>query len=93
MRRGQERREHGPGWTKAELVAAAGISASTFDMIRKAARVSGPSHGGMGFVFDREALSRLVARARSGTFSERGRPAAEAWQALLDEGPGGADGA
>lgn len=73
------------GWSKQELVDAAGFSSKTFDTIRKAARVSGPSHGGNKHVFSAEDLMALVHRAESGSFSERGEPAAQAWRAMLVE--------
>jgi len=79
------------GWTKQELMSASGLSAKTFDMIRKAARVRGPSHGGLGWVFSAADVETMVGRAESGRFSERGGPAAAAWRGLLAErsrGPG-----
>jgi hypothetical protein len=88
MRRGQERGERldpSEGFTKQELVEASGLSAKTFDTIRKAARVRGPNHGGLGWVFSIEDVFTIIRRAESGTFSERGAPAALAWRALLDE--------
>lgn len=97
MRRGQTRRAEpaGGGYTKAALLEAAQISAKTFDGIRKAARVSGPSHGGLNHVFSREDVLRLIAKARSGSFTERGGPAADGWERLLAgegaDGDGGAE--
>ena len=95
MGRGQNltRRQTDPseGWTKQELLdAAAGgeygaLSGKTFDLIRKAARVNGPSHGGNTWVFSVDDVVALVKRAESGTFTERGRPAAAAWRTLLAE--------
>jgi hypothetical protein len=83
------------GWTKQELIEAAGATAAesndpplspkTFDLIRKAARVRGPTHGGMTWVFSPEDLVALVQRAEGGAFTERGLPAARAWRALLAE--------
>jgi hypothetical protein len=73
------------GWTKAVLVETAGISTKTFDTLRKAARVKGPSHGGLNWVFNAEDLIRLIRKAESGNFTERGRPAANAWRTLLTE--------
>jgi len=61
------------------------LSAKTFDLIRKAARVSGPGHGGLTWVFSPEDLVALVKRAESGGFTERGVPAARAWRGLLAE--------
>lgn len=85
MRRGQTREERNDvGFTKQQLLAVADLSPKTFDAIRKAARVRGPGHGGLNWVFTREDVGRLIHRAQSGTFSERGGPAAEAWQRLLD---------
>jgi hypothetical protein len=94
MGRGQNRTEprNDPdeGWSKQELLdAAAGgetpLSAKTFDLIRKAARVRGPSHGGNTWVFSVADVIALVKRAESGGFSDRGRPAAAAWRELLAE--------
>ncbi|MBL8757304.1 MAG: hypothetical protein JNK35_02600 [Phycisphaerae bacterium] len=91
MRRGQTRPEPTPpgqrAFTKAELIEAAGISAGTFDTIRKAARVRGPSHGGLTWPFSQADVIELIHRAESGSFTERGRPAASAWRALLDAPP------
>jgi hypothetical protein len=88
MRRGQERRTHaGETFTKQQLLEAADISSKTFDMIRKAARIKGPPHGGLNWEFSREEVATLIHRAASGRFTERGAPAALAWQKLLDEGP------
>ena len=61
-----------------------GISSKTFDIIRKAARVKGPPHGGLGWVFSVEEVKILIQRARSGNFTERGAPAADAWENLLN---------
>lgn len=85
MRRGQVPRPHVEGFTKQELLDAAPISAKTFDTIRKAARVRGPGHGGLDWVFPVEDVIAIVHRAESGTFSERGAPAAAAWRAMLTE--------
>jgi hypothetical protein len=73
------------GWTKQALMDAAELSPKTFDTIRKAARVRGPSHGGLSWVFSRADVEALVKRAESGTFSERGPAAAAAWRKLLAE--------
>jgi hypothetical protein len=88
MRKGQVRRELGqlgPRFTKQELVEACGLSAKTFDTIRKAARVKGPGHGGMNWEFSADDVKMLIHRAASGSFSERGGAAVEAWQNLLRE--------
>lgn len=61
------------------------ISSRVFDTIRKASRVSGPSHGGLNWVFSAEDLVTLVRRAESGRCSERGTSAARAWRGLLLE--------
>lgn len=73
------------GWTKQELMDAAGLSAKTFDTIRKAARVKGPTHGGLTHVFGVEDLITLTKKAGGGTFTERGGPAVKAWTAMLVE--------
>lgn len=88
MRRGQEiREEMGPdqGFSKQELMDAAALSAKVFDQIRKASRVRGPSHGGLRWMFPFEDVIIMIHRAESGTFSERGAPAALAWRELLLE--------
>lgn len=77
----------GPGFTKQDLLDASGLSPKTFDMIRKAARVRGPGHGGLAWVFSAEDVAALASRAESGTFSHRGPPAAAAWRTLLSEHP------
>lgn len=81
----QTQAPRGEGFTKQELLVASGLSAKTFDMIRKAARVRGPGHGGLTWVFSRDDLAALVFSAEKGTFSDRGPPAAAAWRALLVE--------
>jgi len=73
------------GWTKQELMDAGELSSKTFDMIRKAARIRGPGHGGLDWVFGVDDLFDLIFRAESGRFSERGPPAALGWRALLTE--------
>ena len=73
------------GWTKQELIDASGLSAKTFDSLRKAARVRGPSHGGLNWVFSIEDVIALIHRAESGQWTERGGPAGVAWRALLAE--------
>ena len=75
------------GWTKQELMDAAEVSPKTFDNIRKAARVRGPSHGGRKWVFSAEDVTALIYRAEGGTFTERGPAAADAWRRLLAEPP------
>jgi len=90
MRRGQTRSKVGPGelgWSKQELLESGGISAKTFDMIRKAARVSGPHHGGLTWVFSLNDVEAIVRKAESGKFTERGAPAAVGWRQMLrDQG-------
>ncbi len=73
------------GWTKQDLIDASGLSAKTFDTLRKAARVRGPSHGGLNWVFSEDDVVALVHRAESGQWTERGGPAGVAWRALLAE--------
>lgn len=75
----------GPSWPKHELVDVSGLSDKTFDTIRKAARIRGPSHGGRNHLFSADDLIALIIRAESGRFSERGPPAAAAWRQLLRE--------
>ncbi|MCC6429072.1 MAG: hypothetical protein IT435_19915 [Phycisphaerales bacterium] len=74
----------GDRFTKQQLLEVSGLSSKTFDMIRKAARVKGPPHGGLNWVFPRADVEILIERAASGRFTERGPPAAAAWRALLD---------
>ena len=69
--------------TKQELLDAGGISSKTFDLIRKAARVRGPGHGGLNWVFSREDVRALIHRASSGRFTERGPAAAAGWEEML----------
>ncbi len=87
MRRGQtdDRNSVDEGFTKQQLLDASKLSPKTFDMIRKAARIRGPGHGGRNWVFSVEDVVTLIWRAESGTFSDREAPAAEAWRALLAE--------
>jgi len=88
MRRGQEPREEmgeDQGFSKGELMEAAAMSAKVCDAIRKAARVKGPSHGGLRWMFPFEDIVTMIHRAESGSFSERGSTASVAWRALLEE--------
>lgn len=71
------------GFTKQELLDAGLISAKTFDLIRKTARVKGPSHGGLNWMFSREDVKALVHAAGGGRFTERGPGPAAAWERLL----------
>lgn len=86
------------GWTKQELMDAVGdaaimegeggsrrggLSAKTFDTLRKTARVPGPSHGGLTWVFSSEEVATMIRCAEGGKFTERGGPIAAAWRALL----------
>jgi len=72
------------GFTKEELLEAGELSSKTFDMIRKAARVKGPAHGGLSYFFPMEDVAQLVRTAEGGRFTERGGPAAEGWRKHLD---------
>jgi len=74
-----------PQFSKSQLLEVSGLSGKTFDTIRKAARVKGPGHGGLKWLFTIEDVQALVHRAASGSFSERGGPAATAWRELLRE--------
>lgn len=88
MRRGQSTSDEIPpdqGLSKQELLEVCDLSAKTFDTIRKAARVKGPNHGGHTHVFPHEDVIALILRAESGTFTERGAPAARAWRTLLEQ--------
>lgn len=89
MRKGQTRKPERTAasprvFTKQELLDASGLSPNTFDTIRKAARVKGPSHGGLGWEFPEPDVLELIRRAESGQWSDRGAPAAAAWRTLLE---------
>lgn len=89
MRRGQTHRpnDHDPNaFSKQQLLDAADISSKTFDAIRKASRVRGPGHGGLNWMFSRADIEAIIKKADSGTFTERGPAAAEAWRLLLQNG-------
>ncbi len=70
-------------WTKRELLAVCQLSAKTFDMFRKAARVKGPSHGGLSHVFSAADVIAIIVKCEGGSFTERGGPPAQAWRKLL----------
>jgi len=87
------------GWTKQELMEGVGegavidgeggsrrggLSAKTFDALRKASRVRGPSHGGLTWVFSADEVIAMIHCAEGGKFSERGGPIAAAWRAMLE---------
>lgn len=76
------------GWTKQELLDAipeGELSPKTFDTIRKAARVRGPSHGGRNHIFSPDDLIALIDKCESGRFTERGPVAAAVWRGLLKQ--------
>ncbi len=80
-------REHdalGADFSKSRLMEVAQLSSKTFDMIRKAARVKGPVHGGLDWQFSLADLRVLIHTASGGKFTERGAPAAQAWRAMLE---------
>lgn len=84
MRRGQSPRYDGPGYTKKQLLAAADVSPKIFDSIRKAARVSGPPHGGLNWLFPPGDIKVMIEQARKKTQTDRGGQAiATAWEDLL----------
>lgn len=86
MRRGQTHRvTEGVGFTKQELVDASGLSAKSFDTLRKTARIKGPSHGCIDWVFSFDDVKFLVRTAEGGRYTDIGRPAAQAWRAMLLE--------
>ncbi len=80
-----ERTPEAEGVSKADLLDTADISSKTFDMFRKAARVTGPNHGGLKYIFTIEEVTRLILKAESGKFTERGPIAALAWRKILTE--------
>jgi hypothetical protein len=71
------------GWTKQDLLDASGLSPKTFDSLRKAARVRGPSHGGLNWLFSADDVIAIIHRAESGKWTERGGIPAAAWRTLL----------
>ncbi len=89
MRPGQVRKPLPPAgvprFSKSQLLEVSGLSGKTFDTIRKAARIKGPGHGGLDWMFTIEDVQALIHRAGSGSFSERGGPAASAWREMLRE--------
>ncbi len=89
MRKGQVRKPSPePGarvFSKQQLLEVSGLSSNTFDTIRKAARVKGPSHGGLNWSFSEADVHELIRRAESGQWSERGTPAARAWRAMIED--------
>ncbi len=89
MRRGQSIRPNDTdpnAFSKQQLLDAAGMSPKTFDALRKAARVRGPGHGGLNWMFSRDDINALISKAETGKFTEKGGPAAEAWRLLLQNG-------
>ena len=73
------------GWTKHELMTAGDLSGRGFDTMRKAARVQGPTHGGLRHIFSADDLIRLIAKAESGKFTINGAQGAIAWRKMLAE--------
>lgn len=87
MRRGQSRENRNvEGFTKRELMEAAGVTSGMFDVVRRAARVRGPSHGGMDWVYSREDVMTMARKAQDGNLRERAGDAGKAWEALLAGG-------
>lgn len=80
-----DRTPQADGVSKADLLETAAISSKTFDMFRKAARVTGPNHGGLKYIFTIDEVTLLILKAESGKFTERGPAAALAWRTLLVE--------
>ncbi|MEM1167386.1 MAG: hypothetical protein AAGI30_13980 [Planctomycetota bacterium] len=74
------------GWTRAELCEHASISASTFDTIRKDAKVASASRGGGGAQrrFSPAQLDRFIAVVEEGSFHKAGDITAQ-WRELLAE--------
>ncbi len=86
MRRGQTARvTDGDGITKRQLLEAGNISAKSFDAMRKAARIKGPSHGCLDWVFSVDDVKYLIRTAESGKYTETGPPVAAGWRAMLTE--------
>lgn len=86
MRRGQTaKRPASDGFTKQQLMEAASISANTFDRLRRAARIKGPSHGGLAWVIPFGDIQFLIRTAENGKHTEMGPPCAVAWRQLLRE--------
>ncbi len=89
MRRGQSRRPNDTdpnAFSKQQLLDAAEMSPKTFDVLRKAARVRGPGHGGLNWMFSRSDIEAIIRKAEGGTFTEKGPAAAEAWRNLILNG-------
>lgn len=74
-----------PGWTKHQLMEVGELSGKGFDALRKAARVKGPTHGGLRHIFGTEDMFALIQKAESGKYNINGGPAARAWRTLLAE--------
>ncbi len=81
----EEDRAKEVGWTKHELMTAGDLSGRGFDTMRKAARVQGPTHGGLRHVFSADDLIRLIDKAESGKFTINGATAAVAWRKFLSD--------
>jgi hypothetical protein len=73
------------GWTKHQLMSAGDLSGKGFDTLRKAARVKGPTHGGLRHIFSAEDLFALIQKGESGKYNIQGGPAAKAWRVFLAE--------
>jgi hypothetical protein len=58
-------------YSKRELLEASGLSAKTFDLIRKAARVRGPGHGGLDWEFSATDLVAMIRKAEGGSSRAR----------------------
>ena len=71
------------GLDKRELMDSGGIPPD-LDLLRKAARVKGPSHGGLTHIYSADDVIALILKGEGGTFSERAGAAAAAWRALLE---------
>ena len=80
-----DRNDPSTGYTKQDLLDAAELSPKTFDTLRKAARIKGPSHGGLSWVFSIDDVIALIKRGESGAWTDKGGPAAKEWRALLAE--------
>lgn len=86
MRRGQTTRvTEGVGFTKRDLLEAGAISAKSFDTMRKVARIRGPSHGCLDWVFSYDDVRALIRTAEGGRYTLTGGPVAAGWRTIMAE--------
>ena len=71
------------GWTKQHLAKVGGIGTTTFDEIRRVAKLPPPKHGQRGFRFSREDVKRLNCAAASKPARSKWIDAAKRWGDML----------